>query len=236
MTGAPAHLGSTKRLSFSGPRTGHVRSTLGAVGVKSSSAWYRCSGPPSLSTINTAWPRRPRRACSRSASVVIADGRALPFPDASFDLVLDRHAQVSLAEFTRVLVPGGALITQQVGGRNLQSIFDAFGWGSNAEQWGEVWSRTQRLEALVSTAPDVGLEVLRADDYEVEYAMTDLDSLVFTLKHVPFPQPFDPDAHVEAVNRLLRDSTGPHGVMSSEHRQLFVARKGQVAKGANALE
>ncbi len=27
---------------------------------------------------------------SRSASVVVADERALPFPDASFDLVLDR--------------------------------------------------------------------------------------------------------------------------------------------------
>jgi SAM-dependent methyltransferase len=173
---------------------------------------------------------------SRSASVVIADGRALPFPDATFDLVLDRHAPVFLAEFTRVLVPGGMLITQQVGGRNLQSIFDAFGWGANADQWGEVWSRTQRLDALVSTAPAVGLEVLRGDDYEVEYALTDLDSLVFTLKHVPFPEPFEPDAHAEAVNRLLRDSTGPQGVMSSEHRQLFVARKGQVANGANALE
>ncbi len=172
---------------------------------------------------------------TRSASVVIADGRALPFPDTSFDLVLDRHAPVSLAEFTRLLVPGGTLITQQVGGRNLQSIFDAFGWGSNADQWGEVWSRTQRLEALVSTAPEVGLEVLRADEYEVEYALADLGSLVFTLKHVPFPQSFDPDAHVEAVNRLLRDGTGPHGVMSSEHRQLFVARKGQVAKGSNAV-
>ena len=124
---------------------------------------------------------------SRSASVVVAEGRALPFPDASFELVLDRHTWVFLAEFTRVLVPGGALITQQVGGRNLQSIFDAFGWGSNADQWGEAWSRTQRLEALVSMALEVGLEVLRADDYQVDYAIADLGSLVFTLKHVPFP-------------------------------------------------
>jgi SAM-dependent methyltransferase len=162
---------------------------------------------------------------SRSASVVIGDGRALPFPDASFDLVLDRHAWVFLAEFARVLVPGATLVTQQVGGRNLQSIFDAFGWGSNADQRGETWSRTQPLDALVSMAPEAGLDLLRADDYQVDYAIADLGSLVFTLKHVPFPQPFDPEAHVKGVNRLLRDSTGPRGVMSSEHRQLFVARK-----------
>ena len=162
---------------------------------------------------------------SRFASVVVGDGHALPFQDASFELVLDRHAWVFIAEFTRVLVPGGTLVTQQVGDRNLQSIFDAFGWGSNADQWGEAWSRTQRLEALVSTALGVGLDVLRADDYQVDYAIADLGSLVFTLKHVPFPQPFDPETHVEGVNRLLRESTGPRGVMSSEHRQLFVARK-----------
>jgi ubiquinone/menaquinone biosynthesis C-methylase UbiE len=69
-----------------------------------------------------------------SASVIVADGRALPCQDKSFDLVLDRHAPVSLAELARVLAPRGALVTQQVGGSNLQSIFDAFGWGSNADQ------------------------------------------------------------------------------------------------------
>ena len=133
---------------------------------------------------------------------------------------------MSLAEFTRVLVPGGTLITQQVGGRNLQSVFYAFGWGSNADQWGDVWPRTQRLEALVSTAPEVGLEVLQASRYQVEYAMADLDSLRLHAETCALsPSGFDPDAHVEAVNRLLRDSTGPHGVMSSERRQLFVAHE-----------
>ena len=174
-------------------RTGPVRSTSGQEAAKSSSGSRRRSGPRLLSTISTAWPLQPTPRLSRSASVVVGDGRALPFPDASFELVLDRHAWVFLAEFTRVLVPGGTLVTQQVGGRNLQSIFDAFGWGSNADQWGEAWSRTQRLEALVSTALEVGLDVLRADDYQVDYAIADLGSLVFTLKHVPFPQPFDPD-------------------------------------------
>ena len=115
---------------------------------------------------------------SPRASVVVAEGRDLPFRDARFGLVLDRHAHVSLAEFARVLVPGGLLIIQQVGGHNLQSLFDALGWGTNADQWGEEWSRTQRLDALVSTAPGLGLEVIRADDYQVDYAIGDLGSLL----------------------------------------------------------
>jgi hypothetical protein len=43
--------------------------------------------------------------------------------------------------------------------------------------------------------------------------MSDLGSLVFTLKLVPFPYRFDRDAHVEAVNRLPCDGTGPHDVL-----------------------
>lgn len=45
-------------------------------------------------------------------------GGALPFADASFDLVLDRHADFNIPELLRVLKPGGVFVTQQVGGQN----------------------------------------------------------------------------------------------------------------------
>ena len=158
---------------------------------------------------------------SPSADVVVADGRALPFADATFNLVLDRHAPVFIREFARVLRPGGLFITQQVGGRNMQSIFDAFGWGSNAKQWGQA----QTFDAIKSAAPAVGLEMLRAEEYEVEYSLADIESLVFILKYVPFPEPFDPLRHVDGVNRLLAESVDEHGVKTTEHRGLLIARK-----------
>jgi len=66
---------------------------------------------------------------------------------------------------------------------------------------------------------------LRAEEYEVEYALADIDSLVFILKYLPFPEPFDPLCHVDGVNRLLAECADERGVKTTEHRGLLVARK-----------
>lgn len=48
-----------------------------------------------------------------------ADGCGrLPFPDASFDLVTNRHGDYDAAELRRALRPGGLFLTQQVGAEN----------------------------------------------------------------------------------------------------------------------
>ena len=48
-----------------------------------------------------------------------ADGKGvLPFGDASFDMVINRHGDFNPAEIHRVLKPGGMFITQQVGAEN----------------------------------------------------------------------------------------------------------------------
>lgn len=46
------------------------------------------------------------------------DPKAMPFADASFDLVLNRHGAYDAAELWRVLKPGGIFLTQQVGAEN----------------------------------------------------------------------------------------------------------------------
>jgi len=42
----------------------------------------------------------------------------LPFGNNSFDLVINRHGDISAPEIHRILKRGGSFITQQVGGRN----------------------------------------------------------------------------------------------------------------------
>jgi ubiquinone/menaquinone biosynthesis C-methylase UbiE len=81
------------------------------------------------------------RVASRVENVTFRPMRAevLNFPDATFDVVLNRHSVVQVAEVVRVLKPDGLFITQQVGGRNTQSIFSAFGWGSNGDFYRRVW-------------------------------------------------------------------------------------------------
>lgn len=45
-------------------------------------------------------------------------GGELPFPDGSFDMVINRHGDFNPREIHRVLRPGGLFITQQVGAEN----------------------------------------------------------------------------------------------------------------------
>ena len=54
-----------------------------------------------------------------------ADGKGvLPFEDASFDMVINRHGDFNPSEIYRVLKPGGLFITQQVGAENDRELIE----------------------------------------------------------------------------------------------------------------
>lgn len=71
-----------------------------------------------------------RRALPAAVPVVQADGAALPFRDASFDAVFSTatfhwipdHATL-FTEIHRILRPGGRLVAQAGGGRNLERLY-----------------------------------------------------------------------------------------------------------------
>ncbi|TDC76560.1 class I SAM-dependent methyltransferase [Streptomyces hainanensis] len=52
---------------------------------------------------------------------------ALPLPDASVDVVLNRHGRLAAREVARVLRPGGVLLTQQVGSDDRAELNAALG-------------------------------------------------------------------------------------------------------------
>lgn len=52
-----------------------------------------------------------------------SDVETLPFPDASFHLITNRHESFEPDEVARVLVGGGHFVTQQVGGGTLSLLF-----------------------------------------------------------------------------------------------------------------
>lgn len=53
-----------------------------------------------------------------------AGPEALPFPDGSFDLILNRHGSFHAGELYRLLKPGGVFLTQQVGGENDRDLVE----------------------------------------------------------------------------------------------------------------
>ena len=85
--------------------------------------------PHSLTAATEGYP--PNAALCRETLLPLgvdfreADGGGpLPFPDGSFDLVLNRHGDYLPAEVFRVLKPGGIFLTQQVGSENDRELVE----------------------------------------------------------------------------------------------------------------
>ena len=148
--------------------------------------------------------------------VVRCSALALPFRDASFDLVLDRHEELEPGEVARVLAPGGRLLTQQCG----------------PDDWAEIW----RFFPEATRFPDhyqiyqddlraAGLSVSAQRHYR-RVAYRTLGDLVYMLLLSPWWLPdFDPRASVDRL-LALEDALGtPEGVVVTESRYLLVAEK-----------
>jgi SAM-dependent methyltransferase len=101
------------------------------------------------------------------------DAADLGFPDASFDVVLNRHAEVYVTEVARVLRPGGYFITQQVGRQNTLNVLAAFGWGP--ESFGDGW--WQEMADLAEQFRQNGCPLVARAEYNVRTWYLDYGSL-----------------------------------------------------------
>ena len=143
-----------------------------------------------------------------SSSLLAADHDALPFPAETFDVVTDRHVGVPPREVMRVLRPAGVYVAQHPGDHICQSIFDAFGWGSNGEFWRRVYAEEGRpfwnIAACAQAYADAGWTIVRRDEAYVEQEFLDDESLAFWLLNAPLPEKVDPDEHAHILATLDR--------------------------------
>ena len=168
-------------------------------------------------------------ALAARVSFATMPAEALAFPDASFDVVLNRHAPAVAAEVARVLRPGGYFVTQQVGGRNTQNLFEAFAWGSNGAYWEAYWRQRgvppSSVAHLGAAFQEAGCAMVAQGEYDVGYRFLDVASFVFWLKAVPLPEELDIARHGNRLEAFLARSRTPHGIATNEHRDLLVMRK-----------
>jgi hypothetical protein len=162
-------------------------------------------------------PIAARRLREVAAGVVRATTEALPFRDAAFDLVLDRHEALSPAEVARVLIEGGAALTQQV-------------WRSWPELDRFLPRRTDfgdHFGAYQAAFRAAGLRVVDAREHHGLVAFEGLGDFVFLLCIAPWEVPdFDPlGRDLEALLELEAALSGPEGLVLTEGSYVIEAWK-----------
>jgi SAM-dependent methyltransferase len=102
----------------------------------------------------------------------------LPFGDAEFDLVIDRHTGYNTRDVERVLRPGGVFLTQQVDGKSLFDLFEAFDCRPH-------WPYFNLAFALERVA-ETHLVVEMAQEWSGRKIFKNVAALVYYLKAIPW--------------------------------------------------
>lgn len=181
--------------------------------------------PPRM-VATEGWPpnvEHARRLLSgRGVDVVpVEQGRPLPFPDASFDLVSSRHpVRPDWHEIARVLTTDGTYLAQHVGPA---SAFELIEWFTGPLTKQRL-SRDPEREA--SAARTAGLQILDLRTAQCRMAFFDIGAVVYILRKCVWWVPdFNVDRYREALERLdthIRD----HGAfVAHSTRTLIEARR-----------
>lgn len=144
----------------------------------------------------------------------------LPFRDAAFDLVLNRHSSYWPYEVARVLSHQGTFLTQQrsVGNAAFMRLF-----GLALPDTAEF-----DLAFAVGQLEQEGFAVERAEEAQTPMRFFDIGALVFYLRAVPWVVPgFDVRAHREVLLRLHQQIHTAGQLTLAGHHMLIQARKGR---------
>jgi hypothetical protein len=117
----------------------------------------------------------------------------MPFEDASFALVIDRHEAFDAPEVARILRRGGTFLTEQQG--TLDGLAAEFGM---SPRFPDVTLARCRREI-----EDAGLLVERGEEWSGRTTFADVGALVYFLKAVPWEAP--DDFSVERYRGVLLD-------------------------------
>lgn len=150
----------------------------------------------------------------------VADDNALDFQDGAFDLIINRHEDLSAREVYRCLKPGGLFITQQVGGGNnhdlaLRLIPDC---APSAPE--------HTLENNARLLEEAGFEIVRREKAYPYVRFFDIAALVRFARIIEWEFPgFSVDICFDQLIELQKALEKTGYVGGTEHRFLIVAQK-----------
>jgi len=151
----------------------------------------------------------------------------LPFADESFDLVFERHEELEPAEVARVLRPGGAVVTQQIGPENWSELRRYFGDATSSNRGNSRLADFGDIRGTYRRGfESAGLRVVRSEQHDYKVAYGSLGDLVFMLLITPWTIPdFDVERDLEALLALEADCSTDDGLVLTWSRFLLVAEK-----------
>ncbi len=148
------------------------------------------------------------------------DYAALPFPDESFDVILNRHGSYQPEELCRLLKPHGLFITQQVGEDNDRELVQLLLPGTEKPFPG------CNLTDQASAFRKAGFTIVRAEEAFRPIRFFDIGALIWFARIIQWEFPgFSVDT---CFDRLLKaqeilDKTG--SIDGTTHRYLLVVQK-----------
>lgn len=150
-----------------------------------------------------------------------SDGNGeLTHPDASFDVVIDRHGDFNPAEIYRVLKPGGVFVTQQVGAENDRELVELL-CGNVPMPFPE-----QYADKVADKFRKEGFSILRSQECFRLIRFFDVGALVWFARVLPWEFPnFSVDTHLKNLLKA-QDELKKNGYLEGRtHRFLLVAKK-----------
>jgi SAM-dependent methyltransferase len=147
--------------------------------------------------------------------------KGLPFPDESFDMVINRHGDMNPREFARVLKPGGYFVTQQVGAENDREFVRLL-----LDDVPEVPFPEQYLEIATRNLQKEGFTILDGRESYTSMTFTDVGALVWFARIIPWEFPdFSVDRCLPQLLEAQKLLAWEGKIEGKVHRFLVVAQK-----------
>ena len=145
---------------------------------------------------------------------------AIPLPDASLDLVLNRHGSYSEAELMRLLKPGGIFLTEQVGGQNCIRLNELL--QEKVDFQFSYWTK----ELITKQLLDAGFVLLEIQEEFPPAEFADIGAVVFYLRIINWQvEDFSVEKYREKLYAIHNDILAHGPLQVFDHRILVEACK-----------
>lgn len=131
--------------------------------------------------------------------VQVEEDSKLPFDNAFFDLIINRHESYSASEVRRIISEHGLFVTQQSGGTDCLQINEALGVPLNEEF--DHWN----LDAAMTEIQENGFRVLESKEEFPIQRFYDIGALVYYLQVIPWQVPqFEWELYLDPLYEIHR--------------------------------